>query len=145
MARIEVSSCIMCEDARPESNGRKATLIGYLGVLPNVEVFVQDLTLPISRLTFLYSVQPSQGGPATLRYQILDPMNKHILPVDQSASMDFANLPGGNLIIGLQGLRLTVAGIYKTELFVDDELVHESSFSVREGILADEPVRTPLN
>lgn len=139
MELITVSNCILCEDVRPEAGGRKATLVGFLGVLPNVEIYIADLKLPVRQIALLFMM--NRGGTTRVGLRIIDPNGTNILPPSYEAGIPVDAHEGSNLVVGLQGVSFPVPGKYSVQLIVENAAMYESTFQVFQGMLSDHPVQ----
>ena len=130
-----VEHCIVCEDARPELAG-KSTILGFYGLLPNVQLVVQDLKRPIDRLTFMLICEGSSAGKFMVRPQLLNAAGQaavmEAIPKDMEVS-----LPGSAkrqlLVFTLSPLQFQGTGKYAFSLIVDSKEVYRDYFEVIQG------------
>lgn len=112
--------CAVCDDVRLEVQN-KASLIGFYGMLPYVEISVQNPTLPIAKLTFLLiSGEPVPAGKYRLHLSLKDPQGRELLPQVDSVSQDVTAAPY-NAALGVQPMPLRGAGKYRIAAIVNDK------------------------
>lgn len=127
--QAEVVSCIVCEGVRPELGG-KATILGFGGVLPYVDMGIKDLPAKLSNLTLLILIKGSGSAPANLL--ILNPDGTAADPSEGTEiQLDWDG--AGQVIgasIGLSGFVANQVGIYSVRFSLNERLIYESSFEI---------------
>src|SRR4051794_20593394 len=106
----KVNYCIVCDDLRPEPFG-KASVLGFLGVVPYVKVGVSDFQQHINQVLFIFSVTDVEG-PVNVRMELIDPDGKQFQSMEQEkvpVQKDSYN----NIGLGMRNLKLPKAGGYK--------------------------------
>jgi hypothetical protein len=118
--------CIVCEGIREELHG-KMTLVGFLGICPNVDFGLQALDQPAIMMFMLF------GGPGDGTYtgwiDILDEATGRVLAA--TAPAPFIAKPTARTVIGAQvGAIFGHAGTFIIRLFVDGIERFRSTFIV---------------
>jgi hypothetical protein len=129
--RPRIVYCLACEDVRPEING-KATILGFLGVVPHFGIGVADLSQSVPRFTLLFGIEGE--GEHTAQFLILDPDGRDIYSSGKHAFLIGAR-PGSpfqlsNLMLGPVSLSFPKEGRYKVRAFLDEKLGYEDTFHV---------------
>jgi hypothetical protein len=130
----KINYCLICEDMRQELH-RKSTLAGFYGVAPQVDIFGQDLHLPIAQLCFvLIAEQGEMGG--TLSFTITNPNGQAIV---NSGEKGLQLVPDQsqrrlNLAIAIAGIAFKEAGRYLLNIAVDGRSHYHTSFNVQKGL-----------
>ena len=129
-----IRACILCEEMREERRGL-VSLFGFYGLMPDVDVLVQDFAAPgFMRVTFVF-VGSGGEGHFTMSLRLFKPDGLVLfespgpgLPLDvvpqRRANIGFSLVPG---------LRLPEAGTYRVLLLADGEPVFETTFTARQG------------
>ena len=127
-----VTHCLVCEAVRPEVGG-KATILGFYGLFPGVEIRVQDLVQPIGPLCFIIFCEPGTGDYAILP-QILGPSGNVVAAPDKAGRVSLAdpNKRAG-LAFGFGPLTLGPVGTYCFVLNVEGKEHFRASFKVMQG------------
>src|SRR5260370_2520364 len=127
MAFPPIKYCFLCEGVRPET-GSKLTILGFYGILPDVEMQLQNFQAPVP-LTFIFGAGPSSGK-FSISAEIIDSSDSKITelpPID-------INFEPQNkrtfLIFNLSAVSFTQAGEYAFRLFADNYEVYHATFSV---------------
>jgi hypothetical protein len=126
-----VNHCIICEGLRPEVNG-KATILGFIGILPNARLWVGSLNTPASFFTLVFTFSP-EAAVVRIRPQILDPHGRSIIPVESYAMLQLLEEYPSNVVINLAGLEFVSTGRHTVQLYVDDRLSYSESVMIYEG------------
>lgn len=126
---LEVKYCIVCEAARQEIGG-KASLLGFFGLTPDVNVLVPQTPIQLP-FTFFLVCKGGDNKKHSGRAMVIAPDGKEIgaaaLPeVLISASGD----PGGVISIAFQSMNLPVPGRYTFKLLIDDNEIYSTSFAI---------------
>jgi len=134
-----VINCILCEGSRPELGG-KFTILGYFGILPNVNMIIQDLSAPLQTLCFMVFCDGIGGREEHFRVlpQIYNEAGKEISGAKEPINIiPAATEMGRRLAITLfvNGLVFSQAGTFKFRLLVNGETVYEDIFHVEQGLL----------
>ena len=130
MAFPQIHNVVLCEEVRQEPRGL-STLLGFYGVLPNVEVIVRDFTQP-ARLGFLFLGGPGDGQ-FQIRTRIRSSQGQEVMA---TPDLNLTIPPGPRVNIALQllpGPVLPGADTYQVELLVGGGLVYTSTFLVRQA------------
>src|SRR5260370_28980067 len=84
MPKLKVRYILVCEDFRQEARGL-ASLLGYYGMLPHVDMVVRDFAAG-NRLTFVINLDPVDGT-FNLVVKLLHPKGNHILTAQGKAPL----------------------------------------------------------
>src|SRR5690242_13799150 len=112
MAIPKINHCVLCEDARPESNGL-ATLLGFFGITPDVAILLEDFEKPLRSITLVLI-----GGSGELKGNVSGSiLDAHERPVIQSPPMPInQTAPEGtrtSLIFVFGPVHFREPGVYK--------------------------------
>lgn len=127
----QVTNCVLCEGVRLEKYN-KLSLLGYYGVLPNVEVHLQTWGGAIEKLLFLMSLR---GGEGTFKAtaNVLNPDGTSLvvaadapLVIDKS---DAASLGTFTFV----GLVFKQKGQHTFQLLIDGKEAYRNTFNVDAG------------
>lgn len=131
----QIRYCLVCEDVRPEADG-KSTILGFLGISPDVELYLADFQSPVQRLAFLLiSSWPSEGTgnfSADLTVRISDEQGALIFELPTTK----ATLPGEsptkrfNVGISVYGAKFTRPGKHYVTLLINGKQHFQGSFNV---------------
>ena len=132
MALPKIKHCIVCEDARPEAN-KLATILGFFGIAPDVEILLKDFEKPVRQLTFLL-----MGGHGQLRGKIsVRIFDMHGRPVIDTPMLDIdKTAPEGknmSLIFSFGNVHFRQAGEYKVIFMMDGQQFYDNTFAVALG------------
>jgi hypothetical protein len=116
---------------RPEPLG-KATLLGYLGVLPNVSFNVANLKIPVKLLTMIFSLSKGQGD-FEIVPKLLDPSQTNLLPNEDPIKISLSPDYGINFAVSLQNVTFKQRGLYTSQILCGAEVLFAESFVVGEG------------
>ncbi len=121
---------LICEELRSEQRNL-ITLLGFYGVMPYVELAVQNFTGPV-RLAFLLVGGPGSGS-FNVSVRLVAPDG---VPLSTPPSFPWnidSTKPRSNLGFGMIGMVLPQAGMYTFELLVEGEgrPVYTNNFTVR--------------
>ncbi len=123
--------CLVADDVRIEAQGNKATIIGFLGILPHTEIAVPQPNLPIVKTTFLLLTgRPILAGHYGVRLSVKDPRGNELL--DQQTDIVTGDLQGGpwNVVIACQPLPLAGVGTYRFAAIVNGAEDFVSEFRI---------------
>ncbi len=137
MPELKVRYVLMCEEFRQETRGL-ASLLGFYGGLPDVEIAIRDFTAP-TRIAFVINAVPVDGT-FNVVMKIIDPKGA-VIPTPELKIPMKASRPGptgivrrminSNIALGFGNLVLPMAGNYKVAVLANGEKVYETSFDVR--------------
>ena len=127
----KVNHCIVCEGLRPEVGG-KSTIVGFVGVLPNVKIWIGNLDAPIPQLTFVFIFAPEKTH-LQIRPQIISPEGKPILPIEHTATIELFDAYASNVVINMGGFSFPQAGEYTVQLYSDEAIIFSEKMTVQEG------------
>ncbi|HYQ86143.1 MAG TPA: hypothetical protein VES59_02765 [Bacteroidota bacterium] len=108
--------------------GHKVSLMGVFGALPDVEILMKDLTIPIAKLTFVLLLHEGEGD-FRLSSSIKTPDGRTLSPVSQQT----LTIPKGkrvNLAVMVPNFIANEAGTFTFTLNADKEKIYESSFKI---------------
>lgn len=129
-----IKHCLVCEDLRFEAN-RKAILLGFYGVMPNVSIKIQDFNLPMGQLTFvLFSESPKSGGSFKLEVNILDSKDNPIIPPQPgSTTIVPSKATESRLVFAFQMIHFKQPDDYYLNLKIDGKSHYKEKFHILEG------------
>lgn len=122
--------------------GAKTTILGFYGLLPNVQLVVQDLKRPVDRLTFMLICAASDGGRFKVRPQLINPRGESAVMEGLPGELDVvlpANSKRQLLVITMTPLLFPGPGVYAFGLVVDPKQVYRENFDVIQGAVAAVP------
>jgi hypothetical protein len=131
MPSLKVSHCLICDTIRPELHN-KITILGFLGITPDIEIQLQDLNLPVDELSFVFmgSVNGS-AGQTDLVFELFDANDARIFSTSQQHEMKPA--ARSNIIFDIRFLKFPRAGRYKVRLRVDSKPVYDTEFAISQA------------
>lgn len=126
--------CLICDNARDEANG-KITLLGFLGVAPDVELFIEP---PQSgrealSLSFVFIGGPG-AGTFDVKYQLYDVDQKKVLATINTGQpthiVPRVSAAGNtNFIVNVM-MPVLHFGEYELRLLVSDQVTYTGRFKV---------------
>jgi hypothetical protein len=126
-----IDHCIICDSARPELGG-KSTILGFLGIAPNVDIRVQDVGLPLGGITFFF-VGGAGEGSGTLALEITDWSGKPTISVPPQP-VNVTRAERVNFPFVLSGLiKFPHAGRYVIRLLKDGNQIFKDTFLFSQG------------
>jgi hypothetical protein len=125
-----IHNIVLCEDMRQEGRGL-STLLGFFGVLPHVEVIVRDFTQPV-RLGFLFLGERGEGQ-FQIRLRISTSQGREVMITPDLALPIVAGTRTNIALQLLPGPILPGSDTYRVELLVAGNVVHASTFIVRQA------------
>jgi len=126
----KIHNCIICDDLRQEAF-RKASILGFYGLTPYVQILIKDLGQPIARLTFLFLGDKGGEGTFQLSLRILTAEGSEFLkspPVPMSLGRGTANIAWN-----LQTVQFPKVGRYTISLLENDTERYQSTFEILQG------------
>jgi hypothetical protein len=125
-----VTYCLLCEGVRVEQGG-KATVLGFLGVLPHVEMFVAaDENLPETgtALTFLVA---TEGGDGAIKMfpRLLNPDGSTLKEMPEKVVKFIAGRKH-NMGITVAPIVFQNIGVHTFQLLMDGEEHYRTSFVI---------------
>src|SRR5208337_499249 len=112
--------------ARPELRN-KTSLLGFLGITPDVSIWLENLSLPVDQLTFVFiGFVKGTAAPVEFAVEMFDFRDATIFSVSQTT--DVKPAPNANLLFTIRLLRFPHVGRYKIRLRADSRVVYNSSF-----------------
>ena len=126
----KINYCLLCEGVRVEQAG-KATVLGFLGVLPYVEMHIAADENPPESGTALTFLIATEGGDASakLRPRVLDP-NGSILKEMPEKVVKFTANRKHNIGILVAPIVFKNTGVHTFQLLIDGEEHYEASFTI---------------
>ena len=125
MSFPEIQSCIVCEAIRQEEGG-KLSILGFRGVLPNLELAVSDKP---KAFVLLLIVGPTQGGAFRLSTTLEDPAG-NVVGSPQNTTLTLAPIPrerGGFLAANFGEVIINKEGTYTVRVTANEEAVLKQS------------------
>jgi|SRR2546426_31947 len=132
MALPQFKYCLLCEDLRQESGGL-ASLLGFYGPAPDVEILLKEIDKPLRQLTFVVIGSPGEiRGKISLH--ILDESNRVVVD-SPSVDIDMTSPQGKtiSLVMGIGNLKFPRPGRYKFLMKLDGHVIYENTFGVGIG------------
>jgi hypothetical protein len=133
MANLKVTYCIVCEDIRPEAQGKHA-ILGFFGLLPDVNIKLKEIGKPVARLAFLVNVG---GGPGkyNLKFSVVGPDKKKPFPDVTLEGVEIKSDPTARTLVvfNMIGLVFAKEGPYTVKMIHGNKAFYESTFSVEQG------------
>jgi hypothetical protein len=123
--------CIVADDVRLEIQN-KASIIGFYGIAPNVNISVAYPDRPIARMAFLLGSGSSVPvGSYRTRLQILNPQGTNLLDDTQEPIVSEVTTPTGiNAVVYCVPLPLSGFGTYRLVAIVNDQPDFESEIMI---------------
>jgi len=132
----KVSHCIVCESVRPEIGG-KATILGFYGLIPGVEIKVRDLAQPIGPICFLIYCEPGTGNFSVLP-QLITAEGSILVAPDKPGDISLNDpTKRAGLAFGFGPLVFPKAGTYSFVLRVQGQEHFRAPFKVELGQAKD--------
>lgn len=132
MGAPRVTHCLLCEGVRQEL-GRKTTILGFMGMSPDVRVRVTDFSIPTD-LAFLL-VGGGVSAPFRVEPRIIGPGGEIVV-----ANPSTPTIPGGpdypTLHLGMvfRGVKFPGPGVYRFQAnFNDGEYTYETKFQLEQA------------
>ena len=129
MSPLTILAGLVCEEVRPEMDGRRATIVGYIGMLPFAEIYRASFESPMTRLCFLFTVETGEAS-FLLKARLLDPNGKDILDEPVSGTVTLYPKGPSNLAINFQDPFVKQPGRYTCELSADDEVFYSCAVEI---------------
>ncbi len=129
--------CLVCDLLRPEQ-ARKVTLLGFLGICPDVELKVLDFEKPLEAISFLVICDAAGVGTFPAKVEIKDPAGKGLLPAPFTRTAEIPqSIVRVNIGLSVQQLKLSGPGTYTLEVSFDNLPPVQFSFRIAQGTPAD--------
>jgi hypothetical protein len=129
----------MSQDIRVE-NPRQVSLLGFYGVVPDVDIAIPAFNQPIERLAFyFYSDGEGDGQPHTLTLEVLDPTAHRVLGPIQAGPQGTAPAAPARIVLAVvftaTNLVFRGPGRYQILLTSDDgaQLLFNDTFNVHQA------------
>lgn len=124
--------CLVADDVRIEVEN-KASIIGFYGRLPYVQISVTRPDLPIYKLTFLFiSDGPVQAGRYNVRLSVKTPNGQELMEPSNAASSDA--VPGMlNTVISCIPFPLAGVGRYTITAIVNEAEDFSSTLTIQQA------------
>lgn len=122
-----IKYCILCESVRPEIGG-KLTILGFYGILPDVEIQLQNFEGPIP-FTFIFGTGPS-GGKFNVSSEILDSGDSKVIEAPPIDIIFESKNKRTFLILNIQAVIFKQSGEYTFRLLADNREVYRATFSI---------------
>jgi len=129
MPVAKVAYCILCEDYRVEKYN-KLTILGFYGILPDVNIHVKEFGKAIEKLMFLLGISGEES--ADMSINILSPDDTILLsapkvpiPLQGKKIVTYVGFIFGSVVFEQQGK-------YTLQLLIDNKEIR-NSFTVDKG------------
>jgi hypothetical protein len=128
-----VRHCIICDTVRQEI-GNKSSILGFLGIAPDVAINIPSFKNALLNLTFFLVVDaPGQKEIVKLSALLYDKDGNKAV---ETPEFEFQFIPFGttmNIALGLSNIRPTQPGKYRFTLKASGEQVYENLFTIDTG------------
>lgn len=133
MSNLNVTYCIVCEDIRPEVQGKYA-ILGFFGLLPHVNIKVKEMGKPLARLVFLANVE-GDAGKYKLKFSVVGPDKKKVFTDIPLGEFEINRDPTQRalIVVNVLGLIFQKEGIYTVRVIHANKAFFESTFRVDQG------------
>lgn len=130
MSLPKIIYCLLCEGVRVEQGG-KATVLGFLGVLPHVEMFIAADENPPSSGTALTFLIATEGGDGVLKLlaRLLNPDDSLLKEMPEKAVV-FKGGQKHNLGVLVAPILFQNTGVHTLQLLIDGKEHYRASFTV---------------
>lgn len=137
MSFPKILDCIVAEGIRLEVEG-KATILGFYGVVPHVEIGIKDPKKPVSlHFILMSSGLPPETMPAQYkgRVRILKPDGSTLkdsgeMELELVATPSDKVTPRAMLVFGISSVIYDTAGKYTFRLLVQPDIKYDASFTI---------------
>ena len=120
---------MVCEGLRHEVRNL-VSLLGFYGVIPHVEIYIKDFSLPIEHLMFVLRDQVIKAGRVKMSIQIVDQAGTAIFsPPEKSLELPVV-LGGTNFAFAIDKLKFAGPGTYAFVLRVDGNDTYHGKFEI---------------
>jgi hypothetical protein len=136
----DITTCLVCEIIRPEEGG-KLSLLGFYGILPDIEIQVADSARPISGLSFVflghYSAARTPDEAFNLSIRLTSPKGTTIVETPPvSVHRPVQGKLNATVAAGIGSVVLPEPGQYGIELTVDGANLYSSHFYISPRVLS---------
>ncbi|MEO6334678.1 MAG: hypothetical protein ABIO91_06800 [Pyrinomonadaceae bacterium] len=129
---LNIAYCIVCEDVRPEAQGKQA-ILGFFGLLPDVNIKLKEIGKTLPRLAFLMNIE-GDAGKYKFKFTLLGPDKKKVFDVPQLEMELLEDKSRRALAVFIvQGLTLKTEGLYTVRMANKNKAFYESTFRVDQG------------
>lgn len=128
MAFPKIFHCLVCEGVREEVN-RKRSILGFYGVTPEVEIMLEDFTLPMGHLVFFLVGGPAEGS-FRVSFEIFGESKQVVSRTRDATVVIEGAAKGYNLTVDAGAVHFPRPGRYTFRLFVDGQPYFEDSFGL---------------
>ncbi len=128
----QVRVWLICETVRSESNN-KLSLLGVYGIAPDVEILLENFSLPTS-LAFVAFAEPGAEGTFNAQYRILDEGGTPIVESPFAQVVIQRRDRPSSLAFGMIGVRFQREGQHIFRLSVDGQHVSDAVFRARQAL-----------
>lgn len=123
-----IKFCLICDQVREETRS-KLSLLGFLGVSPDVDVFVADPSIGAIQLAFVFGGDGGIAGQYNILFQLFDVQQNTIMAsVDPGPAPAIAKLRT-NIVLNLLA-SFPHFGPYELRLLVDGKLHYTAEFKI---------------
>ncbi len=132
MAFPQIDHCIVCDEVRLESGG-KASILGFYGIVPQVELGIVDFSKPLPKLCFIFI-----GGPGSGISHVEFAVSGPSLRADADLPADISVEQGGTrsvFIFAVNPIHFRGPGECRVTLRADGEQRYDNAFTVVQGKL----------
>jgi hypothetical protein len=126
-----LDTCLVCDMIRPELGG-KVTILGHLGICPNVDVGVPRLDQPVA-LTFFIAGGPGDGT-FMASFDVVDEADERVLASTGSVECSATRVTA-TYFAPLLVLTFGSAGRFAVRCIVDEQERFRGRFAVSQGVV----------
>jgi|SRR6185437_2107238 len=130
MAFPKINHCIVCDDVRLEPGG-KASILGFYGIVPDVELGIADFTKPVPKLCFMFI-----GGQSSGTSHVEFSASGAALEAESSVNADIPIEQGSKravFVFAISPVKFRAPGECRVTLRADGEIRYNQVFAVVQG------------
>ena len=131
----KILHCIVCEDVRREV-GRKASLMGFYGIIPYVSLLLLRPDLPLRQLGFLFVFDKATENLA-VSFRIRNPEGETLAELPESEVSFPEHGKRSQLFVVFQNLTFPTFGNYSVDLISEKQIQFRGNFEVMRGTPKD--------
>lgn len=132
----KINHCLVCEALRPEA-GAKASILGFYGIIPGVEILVRDLKQPVGPLCFVMICDPG-GGNYSVTPQLVTSDGSVLVSPEKPGELSIVESTKTSLIaFGFGPLVFPKAGTYSFVLRIQGQETFRAPFKIELGEAKD--------
>lgn len=112
-----------------------ASLLGFYGITPDVDIFIKDFNFPIERLCFLLMAGPGGTGTNTLSGHVVDGSGKEVITFGefQRDEPEETKRSRQSFALAVLGPKFSGPGTCTFRLLVNGKIHFETTFNLKQG------------